>query len=105
MLPQLDLFNGFSQSQLELMTSLFADIHYSAEEEIFKQGETSEYLYVVIKGNVAIRFKPYDGEMITVTHIKKNGVFGWSSAFGNDHYTSGAIASPIPICCACAVRT
>jgi CRP-like cAMP-binding protein len=45
----------------------------------------------MISGRVAIRFKPEDGETITVTEIEKGGVFGWSAALGRRRYTSCAV--------------
>jgi CRP-like cAMP-binding protein len=37
-------------------------------------------------------FKPYDGNPITVTHVEKDGLFGWSAVIGSERYTSSAIA-------------
>jgi CRP-like cAMP-binding protein len=37
-------------------------------------------------------FKPYDGIPITVSHVGKGGLFGWSAVVGSDKYTSTAIA-------------
>ena len=48
-------------------------------------------IYVLTSGQVAIQFKPEDGDTITVTEIKEGGVFGWSSALGRQTYTSCAV--------------
>ena len=59
---------------------------------IFQQGERAEFLYMVIDGKVDMSFKPYDGIPITISHVSKGGLFGWSAVVGSDKYTSTAIA-------------
>lgn len=59
---------------------------------IFQQGEQAEFLYMLVDGKVDMSFKPYDGIPITITHVGKGGLFGWSAVVGSDHYTSTAIA-------------
>jgi CRP-like cAMP-binding protein len=46
----------------------------------------------VIDGKVDMSFKPYDGNPMTISHVGKGGLFGWSSVVGSDKYTSTAIA-------------
>jgi CRP-like cAMP-binding protein len=90
---QLPLFNDLDRSQRKLLKTLFSHCDCAPEEVIFAQGDEADYLYIVVQGDVAIRFKPDDGEALTVAHIRPNGVFGWSAAFGGDFYTSGAICT------------
>jgi len=89
-LSKVKIFEGMSGTQLALLAPLFTLCSCEAEDEIFNQGEPASHLYVVVEGCVAICFKPDDGEAITVSQIEKDGVFGWSAAFGSDNYTSGA---------------
>jgi CRP-like cAMP-binding protein len=37
-------------------------------------------------------FKPYDGNLMTISHVEKGGLFGWSAVIGSEKYTSSAIA-------------
>lgn len=60
---------------------------------IFTQGAPADKLYVLISGTVEIRFKPHDGEQLTVTVVQNEGVFGWSSALGRSTYTSCAVST------------
>ena len=60
---------------------------------IFEQNDYAEYLYLVVRGEVTIHFKPHDGPMMTVTRVLPGGVFGWSAAMNNPAYTSGAVCS------------
>lgn len=91
LLNQFSLFSDLSQDQLSLLEPLFSMEYCGGENVIFNQGALADYLYIVISGKVAIRFKPDDGEPITVAQIQEGGVFGWSAAFGSGMYTSGAI--------------
>lgn len=89
-LKQMPLFEGLTETELNRLVPLFAFSECTENEEIFKQGDIANHLYLVVKGSVAIRFKPDDGEMLTVAQIEAGGVFGWSAAFGSGYYTSGA---------------
>lgn len=84
-------FEGLSAADLELLTPYFRPQVYPLDTAVFEQGDNAEYLYLVVRGEVAIRFKPDDGAMMTVTHVQPGGVFGWSAALGNVAYTSGAM--------------
>jgi CRP-like cAMP-binding protein len=90
LLTQINLFEGLSTSQIERLAPLFTLCSCEENEVIFNQGDEAVNLYIVLEGCVAICFKPDDGDPIIVAKIEKDGVFGWSAAFGSDHYTSGA---------------
>jgi len=87
---QLTIFDGMDESQLALLRAYFVNCHCGENETIFEQGTPAEYLYIVIEGEVTVHFKPDDGPSLVVSRINKDGVFGWSAAFGSGTYTSGA---------------
>jgi CRP-like cAMP-binding protein len=64
---------------------------FEAGSLLFSQGQPATHLYLLLRGKVTIRFKPDDGEPITVAELEPGGVFGWSAALGRGRYTSGAI--------------
>lgn len=64
--------------------------HFPQGTKIFEQGETAAYLYILLKGEVIVHYKPYDGPSLIVAHIPPGGVFGWSTILGRPQYTSGA---------------
>jgi len=86
------LFSGFSDTQLQALAKLFEGEHLQAGEIVFAQDDPADRLYVLLSGRVAIRFKPHDGEILTVTEIAPGGVFGWSAALGRRSYTSSAVS-------------
>lgn len=58
-----------------------------------QQGAPAEYFYLVISGKAQVSFKPYDGTPITVSHVGKDGLFGWSAVVGSPTYTSSVTAT------------
>ena len=84
-------FHGFSEQQLDLLRPLFILKYLPTGTELFEQGEETEYLYLVVEGEINIRFKPDDGPAITVARVHPEGVVGWSAAIGRPRYTSSAI--------------
>jgi len=90
---KLPLFKDLDTSQREVLRPLFLPVNLGTGEYIFEQGDPAEYLYLVISGEVTIRFKPDDGPELTVTRVGPGGVVGWSAALGSEAYTSGAVCS------------
>lgn len=87
-----DLFQDFNEDQMELLRPLFEQLSYRAGTVVFQQGTPAEFLYFVMDGNVEVSHKPYDGTPITVSHVEKGGLFGWSAVMGSERYTSSATA-------------
>jgi len=77
---------------MELLRPLFEQLSFDAGTLVFQQGTPAEFLYFVIDGNVEVSYKPYDGTSITVSHVEKGGLIGWSAVVGSEKYTSSATA-------------
>jgi CRP-like cAMP-binding protein len=90
---QLAFFTGLQSPDLQLLAPYFAPQNWVAGTVIFEQADYAEYLYLVVRGEVTIRYKPHDGPLMTVTRVQPGGVFGWSAAMNNPAYTSGAVCS------------
>ena len=86
----LAIFEGMDTSQRTLLKRYFAVCNCVKDDIIFEQGAPAEYLFIVVQGEVSVRFNPDDAPELVVSRIKDGGVFGWSAAFGSGHYTSGA---------------
>lgn len=89
-LQNLAFFSGLDSVDLKFLAPFFTPVSFPAGEVVFRQGDHSDYLYLVITGEVVIRYKPDDGPVMDVTHVRNGGVFGWSAAMNNPAYTSGA---------------
>lgn len=91
-LPNIPLFENLDPAQITLLKPLFEQFIRPANTTIFEQGEPASYLYLLIKGEVIIRFKPYDTPPITLTRLRAGDVFGWSAVLGSTHYTSSLVS-------------
>lgn len=87
----LPIFQGLQPSDLKLLAKRFERTSFPDQHVIFEQGDRAEKLYVLVSGRVVIRFKPEDGDVLDVTEIEENGVFGWSAVLGRRAYTSCAV--------------
>jgi CRP/FNR family transcriptional regulator, cyclic AMP receptor protein len=88
-----ELFRGLTSDQLTEISRLAVPCQFAQDERIFEQDQYAEYLYIVLKGEVQIRYKPYDGEVLTVSKVGEDQVFGWSSVLGRSIYTSAAVCT------------
>lgn len=85
------LFKDLSQTDVEIIAPIFCSRTYPAGATIIEQGGKADRLFLLVKGDVRIRYKPYDGETITLTHVHAGGVFGWSAVLGNPVYSSSVV--------------
>jgi CRP-like cAMP-binding protein len=86
------IFQELDENQIDLLRPLFEPFSCQVGTVILAQGAPADSLYLVISGAVEMSYKPYDGHPITVSHVEKGGLFGWSAVIGSEQYTSSAIA-------------
>lgn len=91
-LPFISLFQDLAPEQIGIIKPLFEQYECPLDTLIIEQGEPAIYLYLLIKGEVTIRYKPYDGQVITLTRLRGGDVFGWSAVVGSPFYTSSIIS-------------
>ena len=77
---------------MAILSGMLFEKQFQKEDILFKQGDPAAILYVVRRGKIIIRHKPYDGDELVVAAIEPDGVFGWSAALGHPCYTSRAVA-------------
>jgi CRP-like cAMP-binding protein len=92
-MPENPFLKDLTPEQYDLLSALFDRVELPARTVVCRQGEPAVYMYLLLEGNVSVRYKPYDGPRITVTHLHSGDVFGWSSVVGNLAYTSDAIST------------
>jgi CRP-like cAMP-binding protein len=85
-------FSDMNQEYVNLLQPLFERYSCPAGATVIQQGQPAEYLYLIIDGKVQVTYKPYDGTSITVGHVEKDGIFGWSAVVGSRAYTSSVTA-------------
>ncbi len=84
---------NLTEEEYSLLAGLFEPVEAPARSVVVKQGEPAAYLYVIMSGRALLRYKPYDGPKITLTHLHEGDIFGWSAVVGHDMYTSDAIST------------
>jgi CRP-like cAMP-binding protein len=89
----LAIFNGLPASLVDAISPFLEEIVLREGEVIFEQGDAACCLFILLEGEVTIRYKPYDGPPLTVARIQAGEVFGWSAALGRQVYTSNAEAA------------
>jgi CRP-like cAMP-binding protein len=86
-------FSDLPEEDLALAAPLFCLLEAPAGTTLFRQDEAAHSFYLVISGQVALRYKPYDGPELGLTRIGAGGAVGWSAVMGNRVYTATAVAS------------
>jgi CRP/FNR family cyclic AMP-dependent transcriptional regulator len=92
-LEKVPFFKDLSKQDVELLSKKFSHVSFPNDTVIFSQGDHAGHLYILLSGQVSIRFKPHDGEVLPVAEISSGDVFGWSAALGRDVYTSCAVTT------------
>jgi CRP-like cAMP-binding protein len=87
------LFKDLSDKDLQILAPILHARTYAAGATVIAQGEKAVCIYLLTKGDVSIRYKPYDGEAITLNHLHDGSVFGWSAVLGNPVYSSSVICN------------
>jgi CRP-like cAMP-binding protein len=86
------LFQDLTSEQTALLEPIFEAFSCPSGTLIFAQGDKPEYLYLLLQGDIEIRYKPYDGPPIALTHLHAGDAFGWSAVLGSKAYSSSAIS-------------
>jgi len=92
-LSNFPLFRDLSKDDLKIIAPLFCQRIYPAGTTVIEQGQPAIYLYLLLNGEVTLRYKPYDGETINLNDIRPGGVFGWSAVLGNPVYSSSVVCN------------
>ncbi|HJS18027.1 MAG TPA: cyclic nucleotide-binding domain-containing protein [Anaerolineales bacterium] len=89
---RVSIFRDMNQEYMSLLTPLFERYSCPSGATVIQQGQPADYLYLILDGKVQVNYKPYDGAPITITHVGKDGLFGWSAVVGSRTYTSSVTA-------------
>ncbi len=91
-LPYIPFFQDLRPAEIAMLKPLFNAFSCPSETIIFEQGDPASYMYLILKGEVVIHYKPYDGPSMTLTRLREGDVFGWSAVVGSSNYTSSVIS-------------
>ena len=95
-LDKIEAFNGFDEDQLKHVQSYCKKTEFKQGERLFIEGDEAKMLWVVINGEVDMRFdmpgRPTSKEN-TITTISPYQVFGWSCFVPPHKYRLSAYCS------------
>ena len=86
----LPIFCGLQPAEVRELSPFLDEVFLREGDVVFEQGEIACCLFILLEGEVTVRYKPYDGPALTVSRIRPGEVFGWSAALGREVYTSSA---------------
>jgi CRP-like cAMP-binding protein len=86
LIEKLDIFKTFTTDELEKIPNLCSSENYQIGESIFLEGDPAEHMWIVMDGNVELRFEMPDARQTThentlSSHNRdnpKSQIFGWS---------------------------
>ncbi len=84
LLRQFSFLSPFSNEQLEHIAEIAPRFRYGAGETIFKIGDPSGAMYLILSGNVKIYRYDEKGEEIPLGHLEAGGVFGELALLSNE---------------------
>ncbi len=92
LLARISIFENLQPEELEHLSSLLRSRRYARGEVIFHQGDVGTALYIVRKGQVAIRLSSEDGKEALLTLLDRGDFFGELSLLDGEPRSTDAVA-------------
>lgn len=89
-LQHLAILKGLDQRSVNLILPLLDPCAYPVNYKVFQQDTVASHFFLLLEGEVEVKYKPYDGDELVIAKICPQDVFGWSAALGRPKYTSSA---------------
>ncbi len=95
-LRRMVIIREFTDTMLEKMIPLVERLQFDERQPVFRQGDSAERFYLLIKGKVLLEQRLSDKMTVSMDAIKPGYSFGWSSIVRGtlnpySRYTSDAI--------------
>ncbi len=90
-LMRLPVFSGLRIDQLQRLAPCLRPVQYAAGDTVFAAGEPARQLFILLAGEIAIHFHPYDGTDIEIATARADDAVGWSAVLRHAACTSTAI--------------
>lgn len=98
-LVNVPIFQGLNQAQLAKISKLCEEAEFEAGSKLFKQGEDAVYLWIVMEGQVDLRYDVAGNgcaEANTISSIPPTGALGWSSFTSQNQYRLTGVCGDRP---------
>ncbi len=92
LLSQVPMFSSLGSEALEQLSPLLQPWRYNRGEVIFHQGDVGTTLYIIRKGEVAIRLSSSDGKERTLALLGRGTAFGEMSLLDGEPRSTDAVA-------------
>jgi CRP/FNR family cyclic AMP-dependent transcriptional regulator len=92
-LKNLPILKGLDHKSVNLILPLLDPCTFPDQHKVFQQDTVASHFFILLEGEVVVKYKPYDGEELAIARICPEDVFGWSAALGRPKYTSSAYTS------------
>jgi CRP/FNR family transcriptional regulator, cyclic AMP receptor protein len=73
----------FWPDHLARLSEMAAEVHFSAGDLIFQEGDHSSFFYLLVEGNVSLEVST-PGHPVRIATLYAGDVLGWSSITGDD---------------------
>lgn len=91
-LKQVDLFEDLTVQQLTILAGICQEITFEADQHIFKQGDEGDSMYIIINGNVSVKYQAEDGFIHEIARRGSSESFGEMSLFDDEPRSASVIA-------------
>ncbi|ADO74968.1 Crp/Fnr family transcriptional regulator [Stigmatella aurantiaca] len=92
LLARIALFENLEAEELEHLSSLLRSRRYAKGEVIFHQGDVGTALYIVRKGEVAIRLSSDEGKEVILALLDRGDFFGELALLDEEPRSTDAVA-------------
>lgn len=89
-LKDLDIFDGLSERELELLTGIAEIVELPKGSIIFKEHDEANNLFILLQGNIAIQFEVGRNRDVVVHSVGSGQAFGWSALVQPYKFTATA---------------
>ncbi len=91
-LGKFSILEGMTSEELEKICALCDDVTFSDGEAIFREGDSSLYLYLIRSGRVSLRMGLPNQKVLVIGTLEPGEELGWSAVRANKPYTASAVA-------------
>jgi CRP/FNR family cyclic AMP-dependent transcriptional regulator len=92
LLAKVPMFEHLAEEELEHLSNLLHARRYPKGEVIFHQGDVGTALFIIRKGQVAIRLSSLDGKEVTLAMLERGDFFGELALLDGEPRSTDAVA-------------
>ena len=91
-IKKIELFKNLSEEELKELEPYLIQTTYKKKEDIFTEGDSPEWFYIVSKGKVKVTKLSHEGKEIILEIISPFDIFGGVAVLRNFPYPANAVA-------------